>query len=157
MGWAFVKRRMTAELGADHFPGFGMKAMGALMNHDWPGNVRELKNAVERAVYRTLAAESRARRPIDDIQLDPFESPWRLDGGAKEDSGQPAETIAPAMDSKPRDFKQSVETFEKSLVESALKTHDGHQGKAAEHLALSYHQFRNLLRKHEINSHQYRT
>lgn len=150
-------QRMTAELGADHFPGFGMKAMGALMNHDWPGNVRELKNAVERAVYRTLAAESRARRPIDDIQLDPFESPWRLDGGAKEDSGQPAETIAPAMDSKPRDFKQSVETFEKSLVESALKSHDGHQGKAAEHLALSYHQFRNLLRKHEINSHQFRT
>lgn len=147
--------RMTAELGADRFPGFGMQAMGELMNYSWPGNVRELKNTVERAVYRTLAANPGGGELIDEIQLDPFESPWRL--ARKAEPEPESEDGSPAPGSQPCDFKLRTGSYEKSLVENALKTHDGHQGEAAKHLSLSYHQFRNLLRKHEINSHQYRT
>src|SRR5438270_906473 len=40
--------------------------------YPWPGNVRELRNVVERAVYRHEDPE----RPVDQIQFDPFHSPW---------------------------------------------------------------------------------
>jgi psp operon transcriptional activator len=35
-----------------------------------------------------------------------------------------------------------------ALVDAALAKHEGHQGKAAKALGLSYHQFRGLLKKH---------
>ena len=47
--------------------------MAQVQAYDWPGNVRELRNVVERAVYRWAGQEG----PIEDIQFDPFESPWR--------------------------------------------------------------------------------
>ena len=46
--------------------------MAELEAYPWPGNVRELRNVVERAVYRHEDPE----RPIDEIQFDPFHSPW---------------------------------------------------------------------------------
>ena len=42
--------------------------------------------------------------------------------------------------------------YEMRLIETALKDADGHQGKAAELLNLSYHQFRGLLRKHDLDN-----
>jgi psp operon transcriptional activator len=41
-------------------------------------------------------------------------------------------------------------TFERRLIDEALRAADDHQGKAAERLDLSYHQFRGLLRKHGL-------
>jgi psp operon transcriptional activator len=35
------------------------------------------------------------------------------------------------------------------LIDAALSAHDGHQGKAAETLCLTYHQLRGLLKKHD--------
>ena len=46
--------------------------MAELEAYHWPGNVRELRNVVERAVYRHEDPE----RPVDEIQFDPFHSPW---------------------------------------------------------------------------------
>src|SRR5919107_1719513 len=66
-------RRMALELEWDKWPGFSNGAMDKLLNYTWPGNVRELRNVIERAVYRWEDHE----RPIDRIQFDPFESPWR--------------------------------------------------------------------------------
>ena len=48
------------------------RAMAELEAYHWPGNVRELRNVVERAVYRHEDPE----RPVDEIQFDPFHSPW---------------------------------------------------------------------------------
>jgi len=138
---------MTAELGHDRFPGFGMNAMRQLMAHDWPGNIRELKNAT----YRHLTGDE-ADELIDQVQIDPFESPWRLGGPAEKTPG--ADSAPAAQD--PTDFKARTEAFEKRLVEGALKACEGHQGEAADHLSLSYHQLRNLLRKHEINAHAFK-
>lgn len=154
-------QRMAASLGASHFPGFGMRAMGALMNHDWPGNVRELKNVVERAVYRSLSQDDAGEVPINAIQIDPFESPWRLSrqsavAEAEVQTGPPEMTARPIPDGT-CDFKALTESYEAALVEKALDLSDGHQGKAAEHLSLTYHQFRNLLRKHNISAHRFRT
>ena len=66
-------RRMASELGWPYWPGFSAEAAQTLADHDWPGNVRELRNVVERAVYRWDDPE----RPVDAIQFDPFDSPWR--------------------------------------------------------------------------------
>src|ERR671921_573457 len=68
-----LARRMALELEWPSWPGFSNGAMDKLLNYTWPGNVRELRNVVERAVYRWEDHE----RPIDRIQFDPFESPWR--------------------------------------------------------------------------------
>ena len=41
-----------------------------------------------------------------------------------------------------------IAELEKRLIETALETCRGHQRKAADHLGLSYHQMRGLLRKY---------
>ena len=69
----FFARRMALELGWESFPGFSEGAMATLQAYAWPGNVRELRNVIERAVYRWEGQEG----PIQDIQFDPFDSPWR--------------------------------------------------------------------------------
>ena len=45
-------------------------------------------------------------------------------------------------------FEDQTRLFETSLIDTALATFEGHQGKAAKALDLSYHQFRGLLKKH---------
>src|SRR5437762_7471030 len=65
-------RRMAVELDWSNWPGFTARALAEFDAYHWPGNVRELRNAVERAVYRHEDAE----RPVDQIQFDPFHSPW---------------------------------------------------------------------------------
>jgi psp operon transcriptional activator len=152
---------MIAELGHDHFAGFGMGAMRAMMDHDWPGNVRELKNVVERAVYR--AGFSAVSIPLERIDIDPFDSPWRPAAPA------PGAAVPPAADARPAaaapnvpaapmpapgaacDFKALVAEYERLLVARALREAGGHQGHAAQGLSLTYHQLRNLIRKHGLS------
>lgn len=64
---------MARELDRPFFAGFTPEAMDSLLSYEWPGNVRELKNVVERAVYK----QADPADPIDEVQFDPFESPWR--------------------------------------------------------------------------------
>jgi len=47
-------------------------------------------------------------------------------------------------------FSDRVMTFERRLIDEALQVSEGHQGKAAKHLDLTYHSFRGLLRKHGL-------
>ena len=68
----FFGRKMGLELGWEGWPAFSEDGMARLLAYPWPGNVRELRNVVERAVYRWQDDSA----PIDDIQFDPFESPW---------------------------------------------------------------------------------
>lgn len=135
-------RRMAAELKHTLFPGFSNEALKALQNYPWPGNVRELKNVVERAVYRWGTSEE----PIDIIQFDPFESPWRPGANAP----QPAQTDSPEAPSGPLDLKDTVKNFEIQLLNNALESCQFNQRKAAEHLGLSYDQLRGYLRKYKL-------
>ena len=67
-------RRMAAEMGWERWHGFSAAMQDALRDYRWPGNVRELRNVVERAVYRWDRDG-----PIEAIEFDPFQSPYRPD------------------------------------------------------------------------------
>jgi psp operon transcriptional activator len=134
-------RGMALDLGLDQFAGFTRAASKALEEYPWPGNVRELKNVVERSVYR--AAPS--RRPIAEIQLDPFVSPFRPRGQRR--------ALAPSVSaSDPVDFHAAVGAFERRLLERALERHRHNQRATAAALGLSYDQLRHQLRKHGLLS-----
>lgn len=135
-------QRMARELGSPEVISFSDKAEKSLLGYHWPGNIRELKNVIERAVYRAEDPE------IHRIYFDPFECPWHI--------GEPVET----EDSKPtadlnslelipgKSLPEKVRQLEAEALQSALQNTNHHQGRAADYLGLSYHQFRSLLRRH---------
>ena len=150
-------RRMALELEWDHWPGFSSNALNRLLEYSWPGNVRELRNVVERAVYRWEDAE----RPIDQIQFDPFESPWRP-LAVNESQAQPAGTAialpAPASSAMPSpydpsgcaDFRLAVAEYEKAILADALERCRWNQRAAAAALSLSYDQLRHAKKRHQL-------
>jgi len=129
---------ITSELGRPYFPGFTSRASESLVRHGWPGNVRELKNVVERSVYGSEPPDL----AVDQIQFDPFESPWRI-------GGETAAAAPEAVDEQV-DLREAVASLERRLVSAALAAEGYHQGRAATALGLSYHQLRGYLRKHRI-------
>ncbi len=162
----YFGRRLARELETT-FPGWTQQALNLMRDHPWHGNVRELKNAAERAAFRAMvaAAEGGSDGPIrmSPEMLDPFASPWRpaADLSAQRPpavahqqvpapAGHGAATSPPALPEpgEPQDFQTAVAALEKRLLEEALTKANGHQGKAAEALGLSYHQMRGLLRKY---------
>ncbi|MBR0551882.1 phage shock protein operon transcriptional activator [Stakelama marina] len=145
-------RRMAAEIGYEEWPGFGPNAVDMLTSYSWPGNVRELRNVVERAVYRW-----EREGPVDEIQIDPFASPYRPENRAAEDApgdagGTPQEDPETVTLSEPGayDFKERVARFERRLLTQAMADHRYNQRATAEALGLSYDQLRHALRKHDL-------
>ncbi|MDH7638503.1 phage shock protein operon transcriptional activator [Sphingomonas oryzagri] len=145
----FFGRRMAIEVGWERWPGFGSKAMGALVAYEWPGNVRELRNVIERAVYRWEEG-----KPIDAIEFDPFASPWRPQGAAARPAMTaepgPAQAIAVVEEPETSDFKAACEAYEKRLLEAALKRCRFNQRTTAVALSLTYDQLRHALKKHAL-------
>jgi psp operon transcriptional activator len=141
---------VTKELRRSFFPGFTADAKAALLGYAWPGNVRELKNAVERSVYRTEAAD----QPISNILFDPFASPYSPAPPPIEPPTQRAQAsdtpVSLPDHGVPTDFRAAVADFEKSVLRRALERAQFKQTVAAKVLSLSYHQFRSLLRKHGL-------
>lgn len=130
--------RMAGELGREYFPGFSTAAANDLRAYDWPGNVRELKNVVERAVYRSDDAEA----TIDQIDFDPFASPWRP--GSQPQAGSRQHPVSDY------DFKGYMQDMEIELLRDALDRCRHNQKKTAAFLGLSYHQLRGYLRKYDL-------
>lgn len=149
-------RRMALELEWPSWPGFSSAAANRLLSYDWPGNVRELRNVIERAVYRWEDPES----PVDSIQFDPFESPWRpmeaSDGRVAEQPRRvEAELVQPfpmsAYDpSGCADFRLAVAEYEKAILAAALEKCRWNQRAAASALQLSYDQLRHALKRHDL-------
>ena len=149
-------RRMAAEIGLDRWLGFGPAALDALTNHRWPGNVRELRNVVERAVYRW-----EGQGPVDAIEIDPFQSPYRpraqassTKASATEQSVDPpgSDNEVAACEVGPSDFKSRVARFERELLARALAENRFNQRQTADALGLSYDQLRHALRRHDLIS-----
>lgn len=146
-------RRMAVELDWPNWPGFAPRAVAELEAYPWPGNVRELRNVTERAVYRHEDPE----RPVEEIIFDPFHSPWAPTGGA-----MPAAEAAPAaavVESSPpvmappaitNDFRGAVATYERELLEDALRRNRFNQRATASALGLSYDQLRHALKRHKL-------
>jgi psp operon transcriptional activator len=146
-------RRMAAELEWSNWPGFTLRAVAELEAHHWPGNVRELRNTVERAVYRHEDPE----RQIDEIQFDPFHSPWAptTDSAASFVSTPTAELAeaheAPsAPPAATNDFRAAVADYERQLLEDALRRNRFNQRATAVALGLSYDQLRHALKRHRL-------
>nr|MBV6630878.1 phage shock protein operon transcriptional activator [Oceanococcus sp. HetDA_MAG_MS8] len=150
---------MSAELDRPHFAGFSMKALETLRAYRWPGNVRELRNVIERAVYRLAESDD----PIDEIIIDPFDSPWRPPAhlaeqptltGQHAPAGQPGATTEAATITEetelPADFFAWTAKQESSVLRQALTEHGYNQRRTAERLGLSYDQLRHLLKKYAI-------
>ena len=150
----YFARRMAAELGWPSWPGFGEVATRAMENYLWPGNVRELRNVVERAVYRWADPG----QPVDYIQFDPFESPWKNEITASAANREAAaETGAPPRYSTDlsqtvdvTDFREATEKYEKAVLEQALAKCRYNQRQTAKTLNLSYDQLRHTLKKHDL-------
>jgi psp operon transcriptional activator len=150
-------RRMALELGWEKWPGFSSAALNRLLEYTWPGNVRELRNVVERAVYRWEDSE----RPVDSVQFDPFESPWRPQAtpSAANDAAAPssAETApsVPAVTvhldpASCADFRLAVAEYEKAILAAALDRCRWNQRQAAAALSLSYDQLRHAMKRHQL-------
>ncbi len=151
-------RRMASELEWGGWPGFSKTAMAALETYGWPGNVRELRNVVERAVYRWDSPET----PINAIQFDPFASPWSL--GAPAVAASALAASAPAAEYDPgdavpaaaapgietNDFRAAVHSYERAILEQALKANRFNQRATAAALSLSYDQLRHALKRHKL-------
>ncbi len=162
-------RRMAAEMELEHQPRFTPEAERVLLSHHWPGNIRELKNAVERSVYRT------GGQTIDEIILDPFESPFAVQptraathrSGARVDAPASGRSNgAPAIDAGTHEagsdelpaastglerlpLNDAIEEFRLRLMKRALEEARYNQRLAAQRLGLTYDQFRGYYRKHE--------
>ena len=141
--------QMCAELGWEFFPGFTQAALHSLNNYAWPGNVRELKNAVERSLHRWSDSSS----PVDEVVLDPFQSPYITDLPRAEaqtvdqDSTEPFE---PSIDVS-LGFGERIEALERELLQEALEKNGHNQRRTADALSLSYDQLRGMVRKYKLN------
>ncbi len=97
-------------------PRLAEEAMRAVLAHPWPGNVRQLENALERALLLS-------------------------DGEVVEVDALPAE-VRSAPRGAPGDDVLSIPVrtaaLEKSLIEQALRLHEGNKSAAARALELSY-------------------
>jgi psp operon transcriptional activator len=149
-------RRMAAELEWSNWPGFTRRAVAELEAYPWPGNVRELRNVIERAVYRHEDPE----REIDEINFNPFHSPWaptstgvtapmpQLDEAAEGSPAAPAQPAAPQQQTS--DFRGAVAEYERALLEDALRRNRFNQRATAAALNLSYDQLRHALKRHKL-------
>jgi DNA-binding NtrC family response regulator len=100
---------------------FSPEALNALSAYPWPGNVRELKNTV-----MTVATLGDFEGDIDVADL-----PASITGsaiGKNDDSGTPGAQDIPIGD---------LDSMERVMIERALQTCGGDQGRAADHLGIS--------------------
>jgi len=140
---------MATEMQLPHIPKFTKQAQSCLLQYAWPGNIRELKNVVERMVARSEEAT------IDEIIFDPFAvitSPERHASNPAAAPVAPATQLAATTAGSEWDdlpIEEAVDQLRIQRLRQALELHRFHQRSAAEHLGLTYHQFRGLYRKYE--------
>jgi psp operon transcriptional activator len=153
-------RRMSAELEWPNWPGFTPRAVAELEAYAWPGNVRELRNVVERAVYRHEDPE----RAIDEINFNPFHSPWApaaADRVQTHSAAAESQVEEAASDARPvpsaaepahstNDFRGAVSAYERQLLEDGLRRNRFNQRATAAALGLSYDQLRHALKRHKL-------
>lgn len=113
--------------------GFSANAMDKLVRYQWPGNVRQLEHVIERAV---ALAERSVLHDADVVTT-------MSDRSARQESFQAAKA-------------KVVSDFERSYLESLLVSHRGNITRAAEAAHKNRRAFWELLRKHDIDAHQFR-
>jgi psp operon transcriptional activator len=152
-------RRMATECRWPSWPGFSARAMAELIAWRWPGNVRELRNVVERAVYRW----PHHGKPVEEIQFDPFASPWRPEPMPGRAQSQAPSGPSPEISTQElrmdrvellldeiNDLRGAVDAHERAILTRALERHRFNQRATAKAIGLSYDQLRHCLKKHGL-------
>ncbi|HZU21661.1 MAG TPA: sigma-54 dependent transcriptional regulator, partial [Terriglobales bacterium] len=141
-------------------------AISALMEYQWPGNVRQLENTVERAVALESTNELRVEVPVVKSKAATAaaaagQSASYAGGNGNGHSGTNGDGNGnghyPGLPPVPQfipvdgvDLERYIASFERALIQSALKQSNGVQTRAAEMLKVSYRSFRHLLKKYDI-------
>lgn len=106
-------RRKKYDLGNIHL---AKDTIDVLKHHNWPGNIRELRNVIERGL---ILCEGTEIKPV------------HISGDVRHNEEIPSEQ--PIYDSY---FKNEVASFEKKLIQQALKNAGGNRAKAAKALGI---------------------
>jgi Nif-specific regulatory protein len=109
-------------------------AIDMLMSYHWPGNVRELENTLERAVV-----------VCDGNVIHGHHLPPTLQT-AEASGTEPSSSL-----------EESVETFEKDLLQDALKTTRGNRSKAAKMLSTTERILNYKVKKYGIDCRRFRS
>ncbi|HKE83227.1 MAG TPA: sigma 54-interacting transcriptional regulator [Vicinamibacterales bacterium] len=109
------------------------RASEMVMNYDWPGNVRELSDVVERAVVVASGPV------IHHHHLPPA-----------------VQAAAPTGSEAPIGLIEAIDAYEKELLQDALRQARGVRSKAARLLRTTDRIFNYKLRKHGIDSTQFK-
>jgi two-component system response regulator PilR (NtrC family) len=148
-------------------------AVAALMEYEWPGNVRQLENTVERAValeasnelhvevpvVRSRAAAAAASDGATSAALNGNNGHGHAssNGNGNTNGNGNGNGSYPGLPPVPQfipvdgvDLERYIASFERALIQSALKQSNGVQTRAAEMLKVSYRSFRHLLKKYDI-------
>ncbi|HQR33957.1 MAG TPA: sigma-54 dependent transcriptional regulator [Blastocatellia bacterium] len=112
-----------------HVTGFSPDTILKLCLHDWPGNVRELENVIGRAVAFAEDSVVRAHNIV---------------------------LPAPIPESFYEMKKNMIEKFERTYIQSLLISFNGNITKAAEAAQKNRRAFFELIRKHGIDTDQFR-
>jgi len=112
--------------------GVSSRAMDMLMNYDWPGNVAQLRMTIERAVVLTTGPVIHHHHLPVEIQA----------------SG---ESSVPMLG-----LSEALEAYEKELLQDALRQARGVRSQAARLLMTSERVFSYRLRKHGIDTKQFK-
>jgi anaerobic nitric oxide reductase transcription regulator len=107
------------------------EAQAALLGHAWPGNVRELEHLLGRAALKAMARQPERPRILTLEARD-------LDLGPLPAAPQPASVEAPgdATAEPVGDLRQAVDTYQRQLIQAALRRHQDNWAAAARELGV---------------------
>ena len=111
------------------------EAMEVFTHYDWPGNVRELENMMERLVALT---------DKDEIDRETAQKVLQQSEVSSSLKAQPIKETG--------DLRQSVEAYERELIEKAIEEAHGNKNKAARKLNLTRQALQYKISKYRIAS-----
>ncbi len=137
----FYLRRFAAKYGRGERR-LGPAAREVLRAYPWPGNVRELSHVMERAVLWSTAPE-----------LTPDHLALTMPGGAPPapaEAGPAALAAAPPAPGGRPSGEMTLDQWERTLLEDALRESGGNQTRAAQRLGISRDTLRYRMKKHGL-------
>jgi two-component system C4-dicarboxylate transport response regulator DctD len=108
--------------------------LAAMLRHDWPGNVRELKNAVERMVITSHGAVAGPFTPDEH-----FANARHL-----------------SLPATPGRLREEMERTEKTVIEAALRDHDGQISATCRGLGISRRALYERMKKYGLQKEDFR-
>jgi DNA-binding NtrC family response regulator len=120
--------------------GFSLDALETMQTYPWPGNVRELDNRIQRGVALTSSGLVSAAALFGDLEGT---------GPTRRDTGRHVRNSLESLIQKRQSIslEKEVESFERALVESALKVTNDNLTEAAMLLGISFRQIRYKVRQ----------